>query len=206
VRLYAEKPHQTSETDTETTVSDEAVRKPQISKEQNKSLNSKFQEFFSTLAGEDEQIDSFELQNILSQAFKKEMMGKEFSLESCRSLVSMVDEDESGKVGFSEFKELWMTIRKWKGAFDNFDKDGSGDMCLYELKGALKVLGLSLSNRILDSVAMRFNNKKGRISFDDFMQIVTRVHILIKSFKEHQQRHGVATFTLAEYLQKSIKI
>lgn len=206
MRLYAEKPHQTSEADTETTVSDEAVRKPQISREQHNSLDAKFRDFFLSLAGTDEEIDCFELQQVLSMAYKKEMNNKDFSLESCRSLVSMVDEDQSGKMGYPEFKELWINIRRWKGVFDRYDKDGSGDMNLYELRDSLKDLGFALSNRILTPVAMRFNNKKGSINFDDFLQIVSRLRTLFNSFSQHQQRRGVASYTLDEYLRQSVKI
>ena len=39
-------------------------------------------------------------------------------------------------------------------------------------------VGFSLSNKVLNAVAMRFNNKSGRISFDDFLQIMARLNTL----------------------------
>lgn len=40
------------------------------------------------------------------------------------------------------------------------------------------ILGLSLSQSILDSIAARFNNKAGKLNFDDFLQIICRIYSL----------------------------
>lgn len=37
-----------------------------------------------------------------------------FSKDVCRSMIAMMDWDRSGKLGFEEFKKLWMDIRQWK--------------------------------------------------------------------------------------------
>lgn len=38
------------------------------------------------------------------------------------------------------------------------------------------LLGISLSDATLNAVSARFNNKKGDLSFDDFLQIVCRIY------------------------------
>lgn len=38
----------------------------------------------------------------------------EFSKETCRIMISMLDRDRSGKMGFNEFKELWAALNQWK--------------------------------------------------------------------------------------------
>ena len=40
------------------------------------------------------------------------------------------------------------------------------------------ILGLSLPQSILDSIAARFNNKAGKLNFDDFLQIICRIYSL----------------------------
>ena len=40
------------------------------------------------------------------------------------------------------------------------------------------ILGLSLPQEILNSIAARFNNKAGKLNFDDFLQIVCRIYSL----------------------------
>lgn len=37
-----------------------------------------------------------------------------FSKDVCRSMIAMMDWDRSGKLGFEEFKRLWIDIRQWK--------------------------------------------------------------------------------------------
>ncbi|GFR57902.1 calpain-A-like, partial [Elysia marginata] len=101
-------------------------------------LSAKFNAFFLQLAGDDEAIDPFELQQLLTKAYKKELSGRDLSLETARALISRHDPDKSGKLSLEEFKEMWITIRKWKGSFDLADVDKSGSFSLYELRTALK--------------------------------------------------------------------
>lgn len=46
--------------------------------------------------------------------FLLELKSTEFSKDVCRSMVAMMDSDKSGKLGFTEFRELWVDIRNWK--------------------------------------------------------------------------------------------
>lgn len=43
-----------------------------------------------------------------------EMEKAGFSKDVCRSMIAMMDWDRSGKLGFEEFKRLWIDIRQWK--------------------------------------------------------------------------------------------
>ncbi|GFO35640.1 calpain-a [Plakobranchus ocellatus] len=138
---------------------------------------------FLRLAGVDEEIDAFELQEILSAGFKKELQGKEFSIDACRSLVAMYDGDLSGKLGFDDFTELWSELRKWRGVFGKYDQDNSGYFSSFELRQALHATGFTVSNKVLQGITARFNNKNGHIMFDDFVSCLARLKTMINSFK-----------------------
>lgn len=198
VRMFTEKGAVADAMDTQTTIE---YKPTQVSEEDNTKFDAKFADFFHKIAGVDGEIDSFELQSVLSAAFKKEFSGsKEFSLESCRSMVAMMDRDRSGNLGMGEFRDLWHTVMKWKDAFKAYDKDGSGDMDAGELRGALAKLGFKLSTPPLSSLVLRYANRKGNISFDDFLQICCRIRSCFESYLSYQGR----SFTLDDYIMSAI--
>jgi len=71
-------------------------------------------QLFVEAAGEDMEIDWEELQRILNTCFEQEFVFDGFGKEVCRSMVAMMDEDRTGKLGHSEFKTLWTDIQIWK--------------------------------------------------------------------------------------------
>jgi len=60
----------------------------------------------------------FHLDIVQSSSFPHpETKNEGFSKDVCRSMVAMMDVDRSGKLGFEEFKTLWIDIRHWKVKF-----------------------------------------------------------------------------------------
>lgn len=43
------------------------------------------------------------------------------------------DRDNNGTIGVHEFSQLWAYINQWKGVFDRYDKDRSGNIDAGEL-------------------------------------------------------------------------
>ncbi|KXJ29972.1 calpain-B isoform X1 [Exaiptasia diaphana] len=203
LRIFSEKAHKTGEVDTSTSFTSREDRRVKITNEQNSSLDAKFRQIFDDVCGDDDEIDAYELQRLLTSAFKKDLGSQEFSLECSRSTISMYDEDLSGKLGFKEFKETIMQVKKWQAIFNSKDADRSGSMDAYELKSALREGGFQLSNKIVDAVATRFANKSGQVSLDDFIQIMVRMNVLYNNFEKHG-RHGQATYNLAEFLVENM--
>ena len=69
--------------------------------------------YFSHVAGQDGQIDAGELQRCLTSSGIGGSY-QPFSKETCRIMITMLDRDYSGQMGFSEFKELWASLNQWK--------------------------------------------------------------------------------------------
>jgi len=206
LRIFSEKAHSSSEVNQETEFTSREDRRVKINPEQNSSLDAKFRQIFDDVCGDDDEIDAYELQRLLTSAFKKDLGSQEFSLEASRSIVAMYDTDLSGKLGFKEFKETIMQVKKWQAIFNSKDEDRSGTMNAYELKAALREAGFSLSNKIIDAIANRFANQTGQISLDDFIQIMVRINVLYNNFEKHQSRRGEASFNLAEFLVEGMVI
>ena len=64
---------------------------------------------------QDGQIDADELQRCLTD-WESRSAGsyRPFSKETCIIMINMLDRDYSGKMGFSEFKELVTALSQWK--------------------------------------------------------------------------------------------
>jgi len=197
MRMFSEKPHDSSSMDTQTTIE---FRPQKASVEENVQFDDKFQAFFDKVAGADGEIDSFELQAVVNAAFKNELGGKQFSLEACRSMVAMTDRDRNGRMDYGEFRNCWRHVMEWKGSFKEYDKDNSGDMNAVELRGALAKLGFKLSTPALSSIALRYANKVGNVSLDDFVQICCRVKSTFESYLAYQGK----SFSLDDFIMSAI--
>ncbi|KAJ9595245.1 hypothetical protein L9F63_013455 [Diploptera punctata] len=139
----------------------------------------------------------------LGSAFETKNAG--FSKDVCRSMVAMMDVDRSGKLGFEEFKALWIDIRQWKAVFKLYDKDGSGCLSPFELRQALNSAGYRLNHHILNILAHRYSSKNGLISFDDYMMCAVRLKAMIDMFKERDpDNSNTATFTLEEWVERTL--
>lgn len=103
-------------------------------------------------------------------------------MDSCRSMVALLDEDKSGthfsgeevakfalnekftnldilgKLGLDEFTHLWKRIRRWCDVFKKHDADGSNNMSANELRSAFGEAGLSVNRHILRCLVLRYGS------------------------------------------------
>nr|XP_022332373.1 calpain-B-like isoform X6 [Crassostrea virginica] len=161
---------------------------------------------FRRVAGDDMEIDAYELRDILNAVFTKEgsveFVFDGFSLDTTRSMVAMHDGDLSGKLGFDEFKVLWADLRRWKGVFKEYDRDRSGNLSSYELRSALHASGFRLSNRTFSALVMRYSSKNGNIEFGDFILCAIRMKTMLASFRNIDvDNSGHAAFDLDTFIQ-----
>ncbi|KAH9519563.1 hypothetical protein Btru_003015, partial [Bulinus truncatus] len=177
IRIFTEKANVSGEIDEQTGL-DEDVERPEPT-EQERAQASALKQSFRQIAGEDMEIDAYELQDVLNTVFTKEFKFPGFGVDTCRSMVAMHDGDLSGKLGYDEFKDLWEDLRRWKGVFKEFDKDNSGNLSSYELRNALNHVGFHISNRTFKSLVMRYSNKNGQIDFGDFIMCAIRLKTML---------------------------
>ncbi|XP_033115792.1 calpain-B-like isoform X2 [Anneissia japonica] len=217
LRIYSLKKSQAKEHDEETGVVElpkeakqptDTTQRPTLTPEQQAAFGAqeeKFREFFQKLTGDDMEVDSWELQEILNAALRKELHGSSgFTLESCKSMVALNDLDRSGKLGFNEFKTLWRDITRWKGVFKKFDRDNSGTFNAYELRMALRSVGYTLSAKTFSALVLRYGGKEGTIDFDDFIQCTIKLKNMFETFNNHSQNGKESSFKLDEFLQMSM--
>lgn len=206
LRVFSENKNHMEENDEEVGLGevDERVKSQDPPPEEQRDTD-KTREFFLKLAGEDMEVDWMELKEILDYAMRAETRNSGFSKDICRSMVAMMDDDLSGKLGFEEFKILWTDIRNWKAVFKLYDTDGSGKLSAFELRQALHSAGYKLNNRILNILVHRYGTKDGYIAFDDFILCAVKLKTMIDLFRDKDPDNtDMAAFTLEEWLQKTV--
>ncbi|XP_015786845.1 calpain-B isoform X3 [Tetranychus urticae] len=188
-----------------------------------KVLSTKTADFFSKIAGEDMEVDAAELQEILNHALKKAIEFKfdGFSLDTCRSMIALLDDDRSGKLGLDEFTSLWTKVRHWCDVFKSHDKDSSGTINTAELRAALHETGLSVNRQILILIVHRYGDISGKkhdnsvkherhLSFDNFIHVCLKLKHSIEIWNNQNSSFARslpkvssgALFTLDEWVEK----
>uniref|UniRef100_A0A4W3GDN2 Calpain 1, (mu/I) large subunit a n=1 Tax=Callorhinchus milii TaxID=7868 RepID=A0A4W3GDN2_CALMI len=120
-----------------------------------------------------------------------------FCLDSCRTMVNLMDKDGSARLGILEFQVLWNKIRKWLGIFRQFDLDKSGTMSTYEMRLALEASGFKLNNRILQSIVGRYADND-TIDFDNFIGALVKLEVMFRSFKALEKEDGTIEMNIME--------
>ncbi|CAG01231.1 unnamed protein product [Tetraodon nigroviridis] len=98
---------------------------------------------FLNLPLQDMEITANELKNVLNRVIikHKDMKTEGFSLESCRSMIALMDMDGTGRLNLQEFRHLWTKIKQWQGIFKHYNADQSGFINSYEMRNAVNDAG-----------------------------------------------------------------
>lgn len=101
-----------------------------------------------------------------------------FNPETVRLMIGMFDKHNRGTVSFEDFGALWKYVIDWQACFRSFDRDGSGNINVAELKDALSSFGYRLSEQIVSVMLKKFDRfGRGTILFDDFIQCCVVLHV-----------------------------
>nr|XP_046223432.1 calpain-1 catalytic subunit-like [Oncorhynchus gorbuscha] len=144
------------------------------------------QTLFRQYSDQFEEVDAEQLQRILHetllQGYAKKTQG--FSLESCRSMVALMDTSITGKLNSSEFLHLWRKVTVYKDIFLRSDVNRSGMLSLSQLRNAIVASGVRLSDSLLNLIALRYGGSSGNISLESFISLVLRVDRMAKIFRQ----------------------
>ncbi|KAJ8253352.1 hypothetical protein GJAV_G00211980 [Gymnothorax javanicus] len=161
--------------------------------------------YFTAIAGQDGEVDAEELQRCLTQSGFSGSYAP-FSLETCRIMIAMLDRDMTGKMGFNEFKELFMALNGWKQNFMMFDRDRSGTMEPHELVQAVNSMGYRLSQQATNVIMKRYS-KSGRIYFDDYVACCVKLRALTDNFRRRDtMQQGHVNFQYDDFIMCSMAI
>ncbi|OCT79460.1 calpain 2 L homeolog isoform X1 [Xenopus laevis] len=196
-----------SEKNAETKVPDDEI-KADIDEEVNENaIDPTFKRMFLALAGDDKEISPHELFNILQKVISKreDIKSDGFSMETCRTIVDLLDSDGSGKLGLKEFNILWTKILKYQKIYSSVDKDRSGTINSYEMRGALEGAGFKVNAKIIELLVARFADEDQNIDFDNFVRCLLRLETMFKIFnKLDTEKTGVVPLKMDTWLSLTV--
>ncbi|XP_066534620.1 calpain small subunit 1b [Hoplias malabaricus] len=163
-----------------------------------------FRKVFQQLAGDDMEVSANELMNILNRIVSKhpELKTDGFSIESCRSMVAVMDSDSSGRLGFEEFKYMWNNIKRWQNVYIKYDADRSGTIGPTELPGAFRAAGFPLNDQMFQMIIRRYSDETGNMNFDSYIGCLVRLDAMCRAFKTlDKDQTGLVKVNIKEWLQ-----
>uniref|UniRef100_S4RSU5 Calpain-3 n=1 Tax=Petromyzon marinus TaxID=7757 RepID=S4RSU5_PETMA len=163
-----------------------------------------FKTIFKQLAGDDMEVGAADLHNILNKVITKhkDLKTSGFSLESCRTMVALMDTDLSGKLGYNDFKYLWDKLKFWQQIFRKYDSDKSGSMTSYEMRLAINEAGYQLNNQLYQIITLRHADENLNIGFDNFIACLIRLEAMFRAFKAFDKDgDGIIRLNVLEWLQ-----
>ncbi|XP_028446274.1 calpain-2 catalytic subunit [Perca flavescens] len=162
-----------------------------------------FKRLFVQISGTDSEISAFELQRVLDRVVsqRSDVKTDGFSLETCRSIISLLDMDGSSKLGLLEFHHLWTKIQKYLEIFKSHDSDASGTMSSHEMRAALAEAGFQVNSSVIHEIVNRYADTSFAIDFDCFIGCLIRLELLFKMFRTlDQKKEGRIQLDLQQWL------
>ncbi|XP_037690134.1 calpain-3 isoform X1 [Choloepus didactylus] len=163
-----------------------------------------FRNIFKQIAGDDMEISADELKNVLNTVVNKhkDLKTQGFTLESCRSMIALMDTDGSGRLNLQEFHHLWEKIKAWQKIFKHYDADHSGTINSYEMRNAVNDAGFHLNIQLYDIITMRYADKYMNIDFDSFICCFVRLEGMFRAFHAFDKDgDGIIKLNVLEWLQ-----
>ena len=121
-------------------------------------------------------------------------------------LLGIFDKDNSGTIDIREFQQLWQYINQWKGIFDRYDRDKSGNIDANELYTAYNEMGFRVSAQFCQMVVTRFDRlSKRSLKFDDFIQTCVMLRGLTEAFKARDTNtNGIVQVNYEDFMTMAI--
>uniref|UniRef100_A0A8C3G579 Calpain 1, (mu/I) large subunit a n=1 Tax=Cyclopterus lumpus TaxID=8103 RepID=A0A8C3G579_CYCLU len=170
LRVFTEKQSETEELDEE--ISADLEDDDEITEDD---IDDSFKSMFAQLAGEVSLKDR-------SVSFYKDLKTNGFSMESCRTMINLMDKDGSARLGMVEFQILWNKIRKW----------------LMLLIIHSMVICFKLNNRLNQILVARYAENE-MVDFDNFICCLVKLEAMFRSFQQFDKEgSGEAEMNVTE--------
>ncbi|KAJ8943930.1 hypothetical protein NQ314_009594 [Rhamnusium bicolor] len=143
---------------------------------------SQYESVFLQLADEHRTVNSFELQELLDACLPNDYIKSCASIEVCRQIVLTFETTGTGRLKFSDFKDLMCSLKFWQTAFKNHTKEKTGILKAERLRDALLEVGFQLSSDVLATLILRYMRKDGTLRFGDFVSAILHLTVSFSKY------------------------
>jgi len=159
---------------------------------------------FMQLSDDRRTVNAFELQELLETCLPNDYIKSCASIEVCRQVVVAMDKERSslGRLGYSEFKDLIVSLKMWQGVFRTHTKEKTGVLRAERLRDALLEVGFRLSSEILSIIVLRYMRKDGTLRFGDFVAIILNLTVAFALYdRKDPNKNGVVKINISEWVR-----
>ncbi|XP_018586756.2 calpain-9-like [Scleropages formosus] len=152
-----------------------------------------FQHVFSQYHDQYMEVNAEQLQMLLNEKVIKGLTFQTggFALDTCRSILAMMDLSVTGKLCNEEFSRLWKRVLYYRDIFLKFDGSHSGRLPLNKLRSAIHATGFTVSDGLLNLIALRYSSSSGELSLESFIFLLLRLDCMDKIFRNLSSGSGI---------------
>ncbi|KAF5897913.1 calpain-2 catalytic subunit-like, partial [Clarias magur] len=180
LRVFSEKQQETKRCDdpVDAKLIDETVSDSEV--------DGNFRSLFMKLAGSDMKVSASELKIIMNKIVSKrtDIKTDGFSMNTCHTLVHLMDDSGDGRLGLGEFATLWKKVQRYLDIYKANDIDNSGNISTPEFRSALGKAGFTLNDSIYQILVARFASTDLTIDFDDFVACLMKLELMFRMFQK----------------------
>uniref|UniRef100_H2VAK9 Calpain-3 n=1 Tax=Takifugu rubripes TaxID=31033 RepID=H2VAK9_TAKRU len=131
----------------------------------------------------------------ISGEVNSEIKTEGFSLETCRSMIALMD------VSFL-VQQVLTSARVFQLIFRRYTKDKTCSISSFEMRNAVNDAGFHLNNQLYDIIAMRYADEHLNINFDGYICCFVRLEGMFRAFNAFDKDgDGIIKLNVLEWLQ-----
>ncbi|GAB1606534.1 calpain-11-like [Argonauta hians] len=152
-----------------------------------------------------EWLNAFQLHDHIKTLWTENKNLPPLTLETARCLFNMVDDDQLGIICLEEADQIKRLVSKWHIQFQECAPDGSNKAHVKELKNIYSLLGVDFGRKVFEGVAIHYADDSNKISFDDFLQSISKMLNSFWLYEEHVMNKD-EQITKTDWMQLMLRI
>jgi len=124
------------------------------------------------------EVDPYILHKVLKIYCKPfKILYEKPSLELCRYLVMLRDPAITGRISAKSVTTILNILHFWRSIFTRYQIGNKNKICCYSLRNLLYESGISVSNKVLESLLIRYSDNSTHLTLESFIQSLVKLHL-----------------------------